>query len=318
MKLNDYQAKASQTDRNKRKDWQGRMAPVLGLASEAGAVLEIYKRLLRDNVSKDQVRDLLKQELGDVMWFCAAIASANDLDLEEIAAFNLKRTKNRYGTLDLKVEPDFEKGFSLEQRFPRRLVIQFKQSKGAKGRPENQLVLVDAQPNAFPKGSKPGSKPGKRIGYDVGRPLGDPLTDHQRKEDAYRFHDAIHLGFMAVLGWSPVMRYVLRIKRKADPDTEEGEDSARQAFAEEGLSAVLAQMAKRRLGFLHDRSVNEDVLDVVRAITDDIEVKACSDQLWARAITQGFTAMHNLAEHGGGFLVADLDARTLEFRSKWP
>jgi hypothetical protein len=43
------------------------------------------------------------------------------------------------------------------------------------------------------------------------------LNRNSRRIDAYRFHDAIHLGFMAVLGWSPTMRALLRLKRKSSP-----------------------------------------------------------------------------------------------------
>jgi hypothetical protein len=62
------------------------------------------------------------------------------------------------------------------------------------------------------------------------------LTDNSRRVDAYRFHDAIHMGFMAVLGWSPTMRAALRLKRKSDQQTDECEDGARAIFAEEGLA----------------------------------------------------------------------------------
>ena len=60
------------------------------------------------------------------------------------------------------------------------------------------LTLVGAEPDAFPDG--PVSIDGKLHGFRVGATLGDPLTDNSRQMDAYRFHDAIHLGFMAVLG----------------------------------------------------------------------------------------------------------------------
>ena len=293
------------------------MAPILGLASETGAVLEVYKRLLRDNSSEEQAREVLKQELGDVLWFCASIATANNLSLDEIAEYNLTRARNRYGDLKPSELPNFDANSIPEQRFPRRLVVKFTEVGGQNGRKQAQLHLVAAEPNAFPKGSRTAIN-GKRIGYDVGQVLGDPLTDHQRNADAYRFHDAIHLGFMAVLGWSPVMRYMLRIKRKADADAEEGDDSARQVFAEEGLAAVLAQLAKKRLGFLHERSVNETVLDIVHAITMDVEARACPDRLWAAAITQGFQVLHQLSQNGGGYVIANLDTRTLEYRKQWP
>jgi len=58
------------------------------------------------------------------------------------------------------------------------------------------LRLVSAEPNAFPDG--PVTIGGKPHGFQVGAELGDPLTDNSRRADAYRFHDAIHLGFSAL------------------------------------------------------------------------------------------------------------------------
>ncbi len=106
------------------------------------------------------------------------------------------------------------------------------------GRRAAALMLVSAEPDAFPDG--PVTIRGKLAGFQAGTEVGDPLTDNTRRMDAYRFHDAIHLGFMAVLGWSPVMRALLRLKRKSSPEADECEDGARAIFAEEGLAAVLS------------------------------------------------------------------------------
>lgn len=97
-------------------------------------------------------------------------------------------------------------------------------------------------PNAFPEG--PIVLPtGKQVGYSVGDQLGDPLTDNSRYADGYRYHDAIHFGFMAILGWSPNSRSLLRVKRQSDPVKDECDDGAQSIFAEEGLAAVLSMLA---------------------------------------------------------------------------
>ncbi|MET9503591.1 hypothetical protein ABZY42_17995 [Streptomyces sp. NPDC006622] len=41
-----------------------------------------------------------------------------------------------------------------------------------------------------------------------GTPAGDPLTSASHIEDDYRFHDAFPLAHAAVLGWSPVSRFL--------------------------------------------------------------------------------------------------------------
>jgi hypothetical protein len=134
------------------------------------------------------------------------------------------------------------------------------------------LRLVSAEPNAFPDG--PVSMGGKPHGFRVGAELGDPLTDNSRGTDAYRFHDAIHLGFMAVLGWSPTMRSLLRLKRKSSPEADECEDGARAIFAEEGLAAVLSRLAQGRTGFLNTASIDGDVIEVAKAAATGLEAEA--------------------------------------------
>lgn len=168
-------------------------------------------------------------------------------------------------------------------------------------------------PNAFPDGPVPGPG-GKPQGFAVHAPLGDPLTDNARHPDVYRFHDAIHFAFMAVLGWSPNVRALLRLKRKSDPETDACEDGARAIFAEEGLAAVLAQLAGRRSNFLRETSVDNEVIEIAQAATSGLEPSVLPGWVWRRAVSQGFQAMHELAAHGGGYLVADLDSRQLSYQ----
>ena len=71
--------------------------PTLGLAGEAGEVAEKIKKVLRDkngHIDKN-MRQKLKKELGDVLWYLANLATEIDLSLEEIAAANLKKLTSR-------------------------------------------------------------------------------------------------------------------------------------------------------------------------------------------------------------------------------
>ena len=43
--------------------------------------------------------------------------------------------------------------------------------------------------------------------------IGDRLTDNKLEKDDYRFHDVFQLANAAILGWSPVLRALLRVKR---------------------------------------------------------------------------------------------------------
>lgn len=76
---------------------------------------------------------------------------------------------------------------------------------------------------------------------------------------------------------------------------------------------MLSRLAKRRMGFLSESSVDGEVIEVAKAATTDLEVAALPGWLWRRAICHGFRAMRSLAENRGGYLIADLDARSLTY-----
>ncbi len=316
MEFTDYQRAASETSQLLLGGPQGAIAPMLGLASETGSILNVYKKYLRDGIGLAANRELLREELGDLLWYVAAVATACGLDLEDVAQANLARTRDRYPRRCDPAEPDtlptFDAAYPDRERFPRRLVVAVTGQTLAPGRRSAVLRLVGAEPNAFPGG--PVTVGGKPHGYRVGAELGDPLTDNSRRTDAYRFHDAIHLGFMAVLGWSPTMRSLLRLKRRSSPQADECEDGARAIFAEEGLAAVLSRLAPGRTGFLNTASIDGDVIEVAKAAAAGLEAEAVPGWLWKAAICQGFRAMHLLGENDGGYLVADLDARELSYR----
>ena len=71
--------------------------PALGLASEAGEVAGKVKKVLRDrggDFGEDQIA-AIKDELGDVLWYVATLASDLGLDLDEIAAGNVDKLRSR-------------------------------------------------------------------------------------------------------------------------------------------------------------------------------------------------------------------------------
>lgn len=316
MDFATFQRAARETSQLRLGGPQGAIAPMLGLASETGSILNVYKRYLRDGIDLTANREFLREELGDLLWYVAAVATACDLDLEEIVAANLRRTSDRYPTQRSKPQfdklPVFDCAYPPHERFPRRLTVAFAERRPPSGRAVAVMTLTSAEPNSFPNGPVT-SQVGKKLGYQVGGELGNPLTDNSRRVDAYRFHDAVHLGFLAVLNWSPTLRALLRLKRKSNPEADECEDGARAIFAEEGLVAVLSRLAKRRTGFLIEASLDGEVIDVAKAAAVDLEVEPLPGWLWRRAICQGFQAMRHLSENGGGYLIADLDQRTLTY-----
>lgn len=262
MEFSAYQRAARETSQLRLGGPQSAIAPMLGLASETGSILNVYKKYLRDGIDLAANREFLREELGDLLWYLAAVATACGLDLEEIAETNLRRTRDRYPCQQLPHQfgdlPIFDADYPEHERFPRRLIVEFAERPLPSGRAAAVLTLVSAEPNALPNG--PVAIAGKEVGFRVGAALGDLLTDNSRRVDTYRFHDAIHMGFMAVLGWSPTLRALLRLERKSNPETDECEDGARAIFAEEGLAAVLSRLAKRRTGFLSETSTTVRLL----------------------------------------------------------
>lgn len=69
--------------------------PALGLAGEAGEVANKVKKIYRDDISGYEMRDEVAAELGDVMWYLAAVATEFGLDLDVIAQTNLMKLESR-------------------------------------------------------------------------------------------------------------------------------------------------------------------------------------------------------------------------------
>lgn len=93
MHLNEYQNLAKETAIYKDKI----IYPTLGLCGEAGEIAEKVKKMLRDeggNLSEEK-RMALMGELGDVMWYIAALATDLGFSLNDIGANNIKKLHSR-------------------------------------------------------------------------------------------------------------------------------------------------------------------------------------------------------------------------------
>ena len=70
----------------------------LGLTGEAGEIANKVKKIIRDGVNKedydDRLRDIEK-ELGDVLWYCAMLATEVDSNLGKIMEANLDKLADR-------------------------------------------------------------------------------------------------------------------------------------------------------------------------------------------------------------------------------
>lgn len=77
--------------------------PCLGLAGEAGELANKVKKLIRDGDGAPTPEQALQlaDEIGDVLWYCAALANDLGVSLADIAERNLAKLKSRQerGTL---------------------------------------------------------------------------------------------------------------------------------------------------------------------------------------------------------------------------
>jgi NTP pyrophosphatase (non-canonical NTP hydrolase) len=96
MDFNEYQQKAY-TTANYPNIKNNPIYPTLGLCGESGEVAEKVKKIIRDNNSNfsDEKISEIKKELGDVLWYVAALASELGIELNSIAETNIDKLYSR-------------------------------------------------------------------------------------------------------------------------------------------------------------------------------------------------------------------------------
>jgi len=290
MDLSTYQELAGSTDILTKDD---PLMPLLGLAGEVGQLIAEYKKRQRDVHGYRAFREEVREELGDILWYAAALARHNGLDLGDIAKRNLSKTHDLFRSGDaLPAHELFDAGLTDDQRLPDRLTV----------------TLVENEET---------SKRGERVlrvrMYAGETAVGDPLDDNSEHDDAYRYHDVFHLAHMAVLGWSPVIRRLLDRKRWNQPSIDRIQDGGRAAAIEEGLTAYVFTMAGDHSYFANLEHVPPSILKVCAKMTGHLEVSNRSIADWHQAILAGYSAFRKVVEHRGGTLTADLIGRTLSY-----
>ena len=105
MELLEYQRKAMATAIYPSGGIQGIAYAALGLNGEAGEVAERVKKIVRDDEagnSRDALdkaiairRDDIVKEMGDVLWYLAALSHELGVTLEEVAWANVSKLRSR-------------------------------------------------------------------------------------------------------------------------------------------------------------------------------------------------------------------------------
>lgn len=266
--------------------------PLLGLVGEVGGLLGEYKKLLRDGATHRQFRDEVAEQLGDILWYVANVATKFELTLGDIAEQNLTKVQDRWHPLEQR-RALYDQHLPASQQLPRRFEYSFEQRTfdGV-----IKVVLVD------------------RLGVGT---TGDPLTDNAYDDDGYRFHDAIHLALAACLGWSPVLRKQLRRKQRLENRTpravDEVEDGGRAQVIEEAVVLAAYLYASKHTYLDGVETVDWQLLRHIKQLTSPVEVGNRSAKEWNDALLAGFSVWRKLRDHDGGIVRGDLLAGTIEF-----
>ena len=93
MNFSEYQKKANATAIYDSKF--SILYPTLGLAGEAGEVAEKVKKIVRDGKDIKKEAHEIAKELGDVLWYVAAVARDINYSLQVIAAMNIQKLESR-------------------------------------------------------------------------------------------------------------------------------------------------------------------------------------------------------------------------------
>jgi NTP pyrophosphatase (non-canonical NTP hydrolase) len=94
MTLDDYQRLAARTLSPGQSPSDRLANAALGLTGEAGEVAEHVKKHLFHGKPLD--RDAVVKELGDCLWYIAALAGVVGVSLDEIGATNIDKLRRRY------------------------------------------------------------------------------------------------------------------------------------------------------------------------------------------------------------------------------
>jgi NTP pyrophosphatase (non-canonical NTP hydrolase) len=258
-------------------------AAVIALAGKAGLLLNEYSA---GKIGND--RDVLSSHLGNIFCALNQAATVADVDLMHAAQNNVRKINSRWPRTRQYTQL-FDLGFSEAEQLPRKIEMHIVETHVAGRTCVIQLCN--------------------------GVEIGSRLTDNKVVEDDYRFHDVFHLANAAILGWSPCLRALFKVKRKSKPEVDETQDGARAILIEEGLSTLVFHHALRLNYFASIKNLDYSLLKTVQDFVTGFEVDQCPLWQWEQAILKGFEVFRKLRMHRRGVVTADLVERSITFSS---
>ena len=277
IKFYNYQQHAKKTDKKQNNE----DVLIYDLVGKVSKILTAFKKHKLN--SYPNFKHKLEARLWGVLRCLSAIASKHDLSMSKVAIKNKNKSQSLFG--NSKNQPyDFDETYPEHEKLLRNLEIEFIV--------DNDMVRMQMG-DCF---------------------IGDPITDNSYYKDYYRYHDAFHLAYAAVLGWSPVVRKMLKRKRKSNNETDKVEDGARAAIIEEAVSILVFRDAEDRDYYKDkNRNINSRTMKMIMSLVKGLEVEICTANDWTKAILLGYEMYNNLKENNGGKLSVDLEKRKITF-----
>lgn len=255
------------------------------LARQTSALFERFDKNL------EELKNLSSIKLyARLLELLALVAASNGLSLATVADKNLQKIESRWKPADAEYLPFFDSDDLEHEQLPRELEIEFIE------RTVNGRSFV--------------------VQRWKGVNIGDPLTDNRSQADDYRFHDVFHLAYVAHLGWSPVIRGLLKLKRKSRAAVDENEDGARAMIIEEGIATWIFNHARDKGEFFEDvveGKLEYALLKQVQGMVSGYEVDKCPLWQWERAILEGFRVFRLLRHHRSGIVKVNMHDHSITY-----
>ena len=256
-------------------------AALIALAGKVGLLLDDFHQ---NKVANNQ--HVLSAHLLEIFRALIEAADVADISLAEAAQRNVRKIDSRWPEQQ-NYTPLFDDSYDALEQLPRKICMHIMEKK------RGNRTYVIQQCN--------------------GINIGSQLTDNKMEDDDYRFHDAFHLAYAAILGWSPVLRALFKVKRKSNPKVDEAQDGARAILIEEGISTLIFHRAIRLNHFESISSLDYSLLKLIPEFVNGYEVDQCPLWQWEKAILEGFRVFRQLRRHRGGIITADLGKRAISF-----
>jgi NTP pyrophosphatase (non-canonical NTP hydrolase) len=228
----------------------------------------------------------LRTLLGRLWSSLSQLSQQAQVRLQDASERNIQKVESRWPS-EQRYTPLFDDEYPEDEQLPRRLDVEFTE----RSRGERKVVVLRCN----------------------GINFGDRVTDNIQDADGYRYHDVFHFAYAVHLGWSPMVRSLLRYKRKSKPLIDETEDGARAGILEEAASAIIFARAKHLNFFDGIDHLDYDLLKTVHSTLEGFEVASVPLWQWEVAILEGYRVFRQLRANRGGRTVLDLLKRKLTY-----